>query len=121
MRKLTWFGVDQCILKMINKGIPDTCRYVYGVPRGGIYVAMLLVGRTSLLMLEEIPMRLYPMMSKQTILVVDDIIDSGKTKAEYKDYPFRALIQGDGEWIEFPWERMLLEKPDVKPHHLNKP
>lgn len=121
MKNLTWFDVDQLVLKMINeKRIPKTCRFIYGVPRGGIYVAMLIAGRTNLLMLEKIPMNWCPEMPKDKILVVDDIIDSGKTKAEYSDYPFEALLKGDGEWIEFPWERMLLEKPNIKAHHLNK-
>lgn len=117
MKKLTWFDVDRLVVKMVAKGFPKSCRYVYGVPRGGIYIAMLVASRTGLLMLEE----LNPKIGKRSILVVDDLIDSGKTKDEHKGYSFRALIKGDGEWIEFPWERMLLEEPDIKPHHLNKP
>lgn len=78
---------------------------VYGIPRGGIPVA--LACRENLNMVDS------PELAE---VFVDDIIDSGKTRDRYtKAYPgvpFYALVDKtkDGwetfkdEWIVFPWE-----------------
>lgn len=76
---------------------------VYGVPRGGIPVAYLVADEESL---SETP--------GNATLIVDDIVDSGKTKDRYeKQFPettFLALADFldpapvKGQWIVFPWE-----------------
>ena len=83
---------------------------LYGVPRGGIYAAML-VGNA----LTE-PFELVEDW-EEADFIIDDIIDTGKTKNSYIDTPFLALVdkQGkdsdlQGEWVVFPWERMNNEQ-----------
>jgi GTP cyclohydrolase I len=74
---------------------------LYGVPRGGIPVALALAGTGPFLLVDE---------PGQAEVVVDDLIDSGATRKRFSDYPFYALIDKQPEgryhnvWIEFPWE-----------------
>ena len=84
---------------------------VYGIPRGGLILAVLLSHKL------ELPMLLAPT-SKS--LVVDDIADTGKTLQHFHDigtfivtlyYHQQSLImpslwlheKGD-KWVVFPWE-----------------
>jgi len=75
---------------------------LYGVPRGGIPVAYLVEPNG----LVETP--------EQAMLIVDDIIDSGKTRDRYlarlPETTFLALAdylepkRRKGQWLVFPWE-----------------
>jgi len=71
---------------------------IYGVPRGGIPIAYLVRGYIDNCIVTDNP--------EEADIIVDDIIDSGKTKERYKKYgkPFFGLIENSNEWIEFPWE-----------------
>lgn len=111
MIKLSWQEVEQKIQrKLETKGYPLTCTKIYGVPRGGIPVALIVAQKTGMPLVEEIDIE----SDDTNILVVDDIIDSGKTRERYENYPFFAVwdksIDGD-DWVEFPWERMTNEVP----------
>lgn len=77
---------------------------VYGVPRGGAVVAGL-VGR-------DLDFQATQSLEAAT-LIVDDIVDSGRTKERYArlrpGVPFLALVDksnGDKDlgWVVFPWE-----------------
>lgn len=72
----------------------------YGVPRGGLHALRCVPG-------------LVPVGSpEEALVIIDDIVDSGKTKLEwlarFPDKPFHALVEptpeGSTEWIVFPWE-----------------
>lgn len=82
---------------------------VYGVPRGGVNAAYLILAKTynGVVVVTDVD---------KADFIVDDIIDSGATKARYKEshptIPFFALIDKTdekciylGEWVVFPWER----------------
>ncbi|OHB20733.1 MAG: hypothetical protein A2939_00135 [Parcubacteria group bacterium RIFCSPLOWO2_01_FULL_48_18] len=85
---------------------------VYGIPRGGMILAVCLSHRLG------IPMLLAP--TKRS-LIVDDIADTGKTLAHFRDlrcfiatlfYHPRSIVKPDvwlrkkgSAWIVFPWER----------------
>ena len=81
---------------------------LYGVPRGGWPVAMLLAANGH--SLAETP--------EAAEVIVDDIVDSGRTKAKWKklwpDKPFHALVDRKRDklrgWQVFPWEH---QDPDV--------
>lgn len=81
---------------------------VWGVPRGGVYAALMIAAHDPTLeIVEDV---------QQADVVVDDIIDSGVTATKYSKWPFFALVDKLGEdshlagtWISFPWERMKLE------------
>jgi len=76
---------------------------VYGVPRGGVYVAALLAS-PRIEIVEEV---------ENADVIVDDIIQSGQTEEHHNKFglPFLSLIDKrcmdwDNVWISFPWERM---------------
>lgn len=117
MLKLSWKGVEA----LVNRKMPPkgTFKYVYGVPRGGIPVAVMYAQKLDLILLEQLPDPISDpqdeyYVNPNEILVVDDIMDSGATAKRYEDYSFLPLwdkaTQGN-EWVEFPWERMVSESP----------
>lgn len=80
---------------------------IYGVPRGGIPVAYLLQNHVPHSTIAECP--------EDADVIVDDILDSGKTRERYNGKPFYALYgreshptasigQHRSEWLVFPWE-----------------
>ena len=92
--------------------------YIFGIPRGG------LVPATMLSHLLEIPMITnlydYKINDDTTILIVDDIVDSGSTMECYHRYDTAAVFWKNelskgpqycaehaktDEWIVFPWEQ----------------
>lgn len=78
---------------------------VYGVPRGGIPVAMALVPMLDCVQVDD---------PTAADVIVDDILDSGATLVRYNErcpgVPFYAMIQKIAEpewtnkWIVLPWE-----------------
>lgn len=89
-------------------------KFLYGVPRGGIYVAMELSKQTGIPIIDELPK-----LPDITILVVDDIVDSGRTRAKYAEYIFACLhikpysskeeglywVHTTNDWITYWWEK----------------
>lgn len=75
---------------------------VYGVPRGGIPVACLVAPKLGLPIFQK---------PRQGCLVVDDLIDSGRTIQHYSESGFHtdALLNKaathNGKWVVFPWEQ----------------
>lgn len=69
----------------------------YGVPRGGQYISAMLNPVDTI---------------EECDVIIDDLIDSGKTEQNYKQYnkPFYALFNKQkekelkGKWLVFPWE-----------------
>lgn len=78
---------------------------LYGVPRGGISAVLAISGHMSVELVDD---------PTQCDVIVDDLIDSGRTKEkfirEYPDKPFVALLDKSedrwkGQWIIWPWEQ----------------
>jgi len=112
IRKLTWQDIEyqvSLIIKDNHLNNSSLWKYVYGVPRGGISISIMFAQRLSLKILTCLDR-----IAKEEVLIIDDIIDSGKTKERYiqQGYHFIALYQAkQGEWLEFPWETMINEAP----------
>lgn len=81
---------------------------VYGVPRGGVPVAMLLASHLGLPVVDT---------PNEYSLIVDDICDSGKTLARFPNHHTATLYVSANcqktptfymarakHWVEFPWE-----------------
>lgn len=77
---------------------------LYGVPRGGVPVAMGVAGRLRAVMVQD---------PAKADLIIDDIYDSGVTAERYAKWfpnkPFLCLIDKRdpnwaGQWIVLPWE-----------------
>jgi len=83
----------------------------YPVPRGGVYAALLIQAACSRL---DGPVLYFHDDSKSASTVVDDIIDSGRTREKYKGKDFVALVDKRGElqdyWVKFPWETSADER-----------
>lgn len=102
---LDWPAVESRCERMFSSAPPLAGQRVYGVPRGGVPVA-LVAARLFGLGLAHHP--------QDADIIVDDIIDSGATRERItKLFPharFHALVdqrnvpEADREWFVFPWE-----------------
>ena len=106
---ITWQEFYRLIQDMARKLETLNPVGVYGVPQGGVPVAMALSKEAGLPHVSE------PLPG---VLVVDDIIDSGKTYEQYKNSSFQALVSKNRnhdalavmstpvrQWVKFPWEK----------------
>lgn len=96
----------------LARQIPEGSK-LYGVPRGGIPVAYLLRGM--------IPKSVIVAHPDDADCVVDDLIDSGRTRRQYLNKPFAVLygkpdhvletligeFQVSDRWLVFPWESSI--------------
>jgi GTP cyclohydrolase I len=77
--------------------------FIYGVPRGGVPVALMMAIAYGCKVVDD---------PDKATIIVDDLIDSGRTrsyyKAKYPHIPFVALYNKINEnintWLIFPWE-----------------
>lgn len=99
---------EEVVVKFLAaNGPPRKHDTLYGVPRGGVHVAQILAAKFNLPLVESLD-------DKENVLVVDDIIDSGKTRDSYTSNGYRFFApyhRVNGSWMEFPWERMRSEAP----------
>lgn len=99
----------ESMVRKVLKAVPNTNPImVWGVPRGGIPVAMALSG--------ELPGGVMVRQVNDAAhahLIVDDLVDSGKTEEYYRrmfpNTPFLPLIdkrepEWQGSWLVLPWE-----------------
>jgi GTP cyclohydrolase I len=70
---------------------------IYGVPRGGIPVAYAVAGGCGGSVVDT---------ANDATIIVDDLVDSGATRARYEGKRFDSLIvkNADSPWYVFPWE-----------------
>jgi len=102
-------GISFLIKQIYSRSLP--IRSVYGIPRGGVLLAVILSNRLGLEFV-QIP--------RKDSLIVDDIADSGKTLSKFKNiyylatlyYKNKSVVKPDlyyqvvneKTWIVFPWE-----------------
>ncbi len=115
----TWSDFDKGVEHIANK-----CKFldfsgIYGVPRGGLCLAVALSHKLKINLISE---------PKKNSLIVDDVYETGITLNTYKDIEgakFFVLfskvkpiwwntvfISKKSEWIVFPWENNLNYKSD---------
>jgi GTP cyclohydrolase I len=112
MHEITYAELDQLLNKTAKRIFDFVQRHpgfavdLYGVPRGGVPVALALQGRLARL---GVVATLAEEAGKATV-VVDDLVDSGATRNRYKSHVFYALIDKQQDalyrnaWVIFPWE-----------------
>jgi hypoxanthine phosphoribosyltransferase len=123
---ITWEQYDDYITKIFD-WVDQLQRYqglnigaVYGLPRGGLPIAVSLSHQLNLPLLMSYDDR--KVVTDKQILIVDDIADTGKTLNHYKDEERNIIVtlhfheestvrpdfyceeKGD-KWIVYPWER----------------
>ena len=107
----TWEEFDKSVEVISKKSREWDLTGIYGIPRGGLCLAVALSHKLNLEVLSE---------PKENILIVDDIYDSGKTLNSYNKYigsKYFVLISKSkptwwhtvhllckDQWIIFPWE-----------------
>ena len=115
----TWGEFDKSVELIANK-----CKFlklsgIYGVPRGGLCLAVALSHKLKINLISE---------PKKNSLIVDDVYETGHTLTTFKDIEgamFFVLfskikptwwntlfISKKSQWIVFPWENKLNSKSD---------
>ena len=113
---MTWAMFDKATRKLAERIIVlkknGVVKSIYGIPRGGLVVAV----RLSHML--DLPLILDSKEIQPHTLVVDDIADSGKTLRKYKNsltatlyYNKRSAVipkfwifKKKDKWVVFPWE-----------------
>lgn len=115
--KLTYEKFAQMIQVLSDKIPSGRFDAVYGIPRGGVPVAIALGAKLGLPVVQS---------PGPNTLVCDDICDSGATLSRYEDSPSAVLYVRDSSqakveyfaeienaWVEFPWEEKEMPAEDA--------
>ena len=110
----TWRDFDKSVVQIANKCISIEFSGIYGIPRGGLCLAVALSHKLKIDLISE---------PRKNSLIVDDVYETGITLNNYKDIEgamFFVLfskikptwwntlfISTKNEWIVFPWENSL--------------
>lgn len=119
--------MDNLITKLgfnpMNESQDVPWEYVYGIPRGGVAVALHISHFLGIDMLSEHELNSLPLIDKRNVLVVDDVADTGQTLTDMFIhhgidfatatiyYKPSSVIKPDyyseetDKWVVFPWER----------------
>lgn len=107
---MTWKEFDQAISHLMRKLIGVSFDSFYGIPRGGLVVAVALSNHMGKPLLREPEIR---------TVIVDDICDTGMTMRRYSSFTrvvlvakrcskrfvdYYYIIAQENQWIVFPWE-----------------
>ena len=127
MRIVRWDEFEGLVSALAFQIGPGKYKYIYGIPRGGSVVAVLLSHMLNKPVLDVVDPHNYIHGGFGRILVVDDISDSGGTLKDFAAR-FGGLVEFDtatvftkpgtayqptftaaatDEWIRFPWETGL--------------
>ena len=121
MRHLSWQDFDQAV-EGIARRCEDQCfSGIYGIPRGGLVLAVSLSHRLQLPLLDQ---------PKAQCLVIDDIYETGRTVEPFRERRdlttwvwfskqpadwWQALeTTTSSDWIVFPWENPAAAGDDEK-------
>ena len=106
--KLSWDDVKKTVIskwapysKLLLKSKRDNRLLIWGVPRGGEHIAKILLDEGLAIVSKEL--------NDDVDVIVDDIVDSGKTQDYYEGTNatngyFWAPYKSEGVWHIFPWE-----------------
>lgn len=110
---ISWAEFYKLVEILKSKVEKDKYSSIYGIPRGGISVAQALAYKLDIPLISS----LEDLDSSQNVLVVDDIVDSGRTIEKYKKYNVAVLhvkptakikpnyyVEETDAWIVYPWE-----------------
>jgi uncharacterized protein len=117
---ISWDLIDDCVTE-IAFHLKDTGKDftgVFGIPRGGSLLAVMLSHKLDLPYIENIDS------VNKDVIIIDDIADTGETLKKYKSHPvseksyyvtiheheqsivkpeYSVINKGD-KWIVYPWE-----------------
>jgi hypoxanthine phosphoribosyltransferase len=124
---LTWDDLDCDIRRMAKLAKPIGAKAIYGVPRGGLVVAV------ALSHLLDLPVVLY---ITKTVLIVDDVAETGRTldrvhkrgsdlppvvwcNKSDRDWIHVRRVEPD-RWIIFPWESLEQAEADANAYYASR-
>ena len=115
----TWSDFDKSVLHIANTCNSKEFSGIYGIPRGGLCLAVALSHKLKINLISE---------PRKNSLIVDDVYETGITLKTFKDIEgamFFVLfskikpkwwntvfISKKSQWIVFPWENNLNSKND---------
>ena len=119
MRLLSWEDFDRAVWHIASSFDEGSISGIYGIPRGGLCLAVALSHRLQLPLLPR---------AQPGCLLVDDVYETGLTLEVYRDLPnTRAVVWiskanpnwwhavevvDSSEWIVFPWESLTAASAD---------
>ena len=120
MQDLSWNQFDRAVALLAKRFAHDPISGIYGVPRGGLCLAVALSHALQSPLLSE---------PRDEALIVDDVYETGRTlRALYEHFPSAryavwvskqvpqwweaAVIIDSSEWLLFPWENAALAHAD---------
>ena len=122
----TWTDFDKSVLHIANKCKSLEFSGIYGVPRGGLCLAVALSHQLKVNLISK---------PRKNSLIIDDVYETGITLNTFKDIEgamFFVLfskikptwwntvfITKKNEWIVFPWENTLNSQSD-RYEYINK-
>ncbi len=111
IKNFSWYEFDKSVEYIAKKSEFLEFSGIYGVPRGGLCLAVALSHKLKINLISE---------PKKNSLIVDDIYETGNTLNNFKDIEgamfyvlfskitptwWNTVIMSDkNEWIVFPWE-----------------
>ena len=123
-RYFTWGEFDQSVDFIANKCKTSELSGIYGVPRGGLCLAVALSHKLNIQLIDK-PIK--------NSLIVDDVFETGHTLSNFKNIEganFFVLVSKKKpiwwntvnlnykkEWIVFPWENKKNELEDEKEYY----
>tara|TARA_R100000329_G_scaffold127530_1_gene106219 strand:- start:682 stop:1065 length:384 start_codon:yes stop_codon:yes gene_type:complete len=124
MINFSWKSFDSAVKLATTKYKDQKFVGVYGIPRGGLCLAVTLSHYLNIPLLD---------LPQDDCLIVDDIYDSGKTLEKYKTYKncsyfvliskqdptwFSSFITTKSKgWVVFPWENVANAKTDKEEYY----
>jgi hypoxanthine phosphoribosyltransferase len=94
-------------------------KYIYGIPRGGLMLAVYLSHELEIELITDLIEVIFE--DNKEVLIVDDLTDTGKTLKEYYQYECAVLYKkprstikpkffveeiADETWVVFPYEKI---------------
>ena len=128
MRVLTWREFDQAVQSLVEQLSSASFEGVYGVPRGGLCLAVALSHGLQRPLLAE---------PQPDALIVDDVYETGRTlEALHATFPkakcavwvskcpplwWEAVVVTDSsEWLLFPWENAAQARDDERSYRTSR-
>lgn len=126
MRHLNWAEFDAAVERIAAMGQGMTLSGVYGLPRGGLPLAVALSHRLG------VPLLQAPAFG---CLLVDDVYETGRSLEPYQGLPAltavwiskaeptwwkAAEVAASSEWLVFPWENPAAAQTDEEGYRASR-
>ena len=128
MKVLSWAQFDLAVQLLASRFANSALTGVYGVPRGGLCLAVALSHAIDRPMLSS---------PEQSALIVDDVYETGRTLKALKaqvpqasfavwvskgctDWWTAAVVAESSEWVVFPWENLEQARADEQAYRASR-